>query len=109
VPVQRDAYHENAGMTSERELSPVGPIEELLVDRAVNTMWRLRRLGRAETALFGYLVGTDLVCELVHLGYPDPPILLGRALELRQLQDRRRNRRAPAILDAVTLAAGDTE
>ncbi len=33
-------------------LSPVGPIEEFLVDRAVNAMWRLRRLGRAETALF---------------------------------------------------------
>jgi hypothetical protein len=33
-------------------LSPVGPIEEFLVDRAVNAMWRLRRLERAETALF---------------------------------------------------------
>ncbi|MGB8901580.1 MAG: hypothetical protein WCC90_21085 [Methylocella sp.] len=32
-------------------LSPVGPIEEFLVDRAVNAMWRLRRLERAETAL----------------------------------------------------------
>jgi len=29
--------------------------------------------------------------------------------ELRQLQDRRRNRRSPPILDAVTLVAGDTE
>ena len=33
------------------ELSPVGPIEEFLVDRVVNAMWRLRRLTRAETAL----------------------------------------------------------
>ena len=33
-------------------LLPVGPIEEFLVDRVVNAMWRLRRLGRAETALF---------------------------------------------------------
>ena len=33
-------------------LSPVGPIEESLVDRVVNAMWRLQRLGRAETALF---------------------------------------------------------
>jgi hypothetical protein len=32
--------------------SPVGPIEELLVDRVVNAIWRLRRLARAETALF---------------------------------------------------------
>jgi hypothetical protein len=35
---------------------------------------------------------------------------LFRALdELRQLQDRRRNRPSPPIFDAVTLAAGDTE
>jgi hypothetical protein len=34
------------------ELSPVGRIEELLVDRIVNAIWRLRRLARAETALF---------------------------------------------------------
>jgi hypothetical protein len=33
-------------------LSPDGPIEEFLVDRVVNTMWRLGRLERAETALF---------------------------------------------------------
>jgi hypothetical protein len=33
-------------------LSPVGPIEESLVDRVVNAMWRLQRSGRAETALF---------------------------------------------------------
>jgi hypothetical protein len=29
--------------------------------------------------------------------------------ELRQRQDRRRNRSSPPILDAVTLDAGDTE
>ena len=34
------------------ELSPSGPIEEFLAERAVNAMWRLRRLTRAETALF---------------------------------------------------------
>jgi hypothetical protein len=34
------------------DLSPVGPIEEFLVDRVVNTMWRLRRLEGAETELF---------------------------------------------------------
>jgi hypothetical protein len=32
--------------------SPVGPIEEFLVNRIVNAMWRLQRLARAETALF---------------------------------------------------------
>jgi len=34
------------------DLLPVGPIEEFLVDRIVNNMWRLQRLARAETALF---------------------------------------------------------
>jgi hypothetical protein len=38
------------------ELSPVGPIEELLVERAINAMWRLRRSARAETALFHWRV-----------------------------------------------------
>jgi hypothetical protein len=38
------------------DLSPVGPIEELLADRVVNVMWRLRRLARAETALFHWRV-----------------------------------------------------
>jgi hypothetical protein len=32
--------------------SPVGPIEEFLVERVVNIMWRPQRLTRAETALF---------------------------------------------------------
>ena len=38
------------------DLSPVGPIEELLVDRIVNAMWRLQHLARAETALFHWRV-----------------------------------------------------
>jgi hypothetical protein len=38
------------------ELAPVGPIEELLVERIVNSMWRLRRSARAETALFHWRV-----------------------------------------------------
>ena len=37
-------------------LSPVGPIEELLADRVVSTMWRLGRSARAETALFDWRV-----------------------------------------------------
>ena len=33
------------------EFSPVGPIEEFLVDRLVSDMWRRQRLDRTETAL----------------------------------------------------------
>jgi hypothetical protein len=38
------------------DLAPVGPIEELLADRVINAVWRLRRLTRAETALFHWRV-----------------------------------------------------
>ncbi len=38
------------------DLVPAGPLEELLTDRAVNAMWRLRRLERAECALFRWRV-----------------------------------------------------
>jgi len=155
------------------DLSPVGPIEEFLVDRVVNAMWRLRRLGRAETALFHSRVQglkaerlADQVrsCEVSVVDFSLPThitdkaahseakealeqakyerdrdeVLLGRAIdadakegdafaklaryerslersllrdldELRQRQDRRRNRPSPPISDAVTLVAGDTE
>jgi hypothetical protein len=33
-------------------LAPVGPLEELLVDRAVNAMWRLQRIERVEAAIY---------------------------------------------------------
>ena len=38
------------------ELSPVGPIEKLLVERIINSIWRLRRSVRAETALHHWRV-----------------------------------------------------
>jgi len=38
------------------DLAPAGPLEELLTDRVVNAMWRLRRLERAECALFHWRV-----------------------------------------------------
>jgi hypothetical protein len=38
------------------DLSPVGLIEKLLVERIINLVWRLRRLARAETALFHWRV-----------------------------------------------------
>ena len=51
-------------------LSPVGPIEEFLVDRVVNTMWGLQRLARAETALLHWRVHglkADRLAKQVHL------------------------------------------
>jgi hypothetical protein len=147
--------------------SPVGPIEECLVDRVVNAMWRLKRSERAETALFYWrMQGLKVIrhaeqARSYEVTFPTvsfPPditdkaahteasealerakcerdrdeVLLGCALgseagkldryerslerslfrtldELPQLQDRRRNRPSPPILDAVTLAAEDTE
>jgi hypothetical protein len=36
------------------ELQPVGELENLLVDRIIDTFWRLGRLGRVETGIFTY-------------------------------------------------------
>ncbi len=36
------------------EFSPVGDFEEILVDRIVSLIWRLKRLGRTETGIFRY-------------------------------------------------------
>jgi hypothetical protein len=152
----------------------VGPIEEFLVDRVVNAMWRLQRLGRVETALFhcrvhglkaDRLANEVRSYEKTFVDFAQSPttitdkaahseakealaqasyerdrdeVLVGRAIdsdakegdafsklaryerslersllralaELRQLQDRRRNRPAPPMSDAITLAAGDVE
>jgi hypothetical protein len=155
------------------DLSPVGPIEELLADRVVSLMWRLGRSERAETALFewrirelevsrlaaqvrshestlaDFSIPTHIADKAAHTEATEAlarakdardrdAVLLGRAVdadakesdalgklaryerglekslfrtldELRQRQDRRRNRPSPPILDAVTLDAGDTE
>jgi hypothetical protein len=154
-------------------LSPMGPVEEFLVDRVVNAMWRLKRLGRAETALLHSRVhglkadrlaiqvcsyekeilptlsfrtitdeaaNTEASEALGRARYERDrdEVLRGRAIdadakegdafaklaryerslerslfraldELRRLQNRRRNRLASSISDAVTLAAGDPE
>jgi hypothetical protein len=36
------------------ELQPVGELENLLVDRIVASLWRLRRLGRVEAGIFAW-------------------------------------------------------
>ena len=36
------------------ELQPVGELENLLVDRVVAAVWRLRRLGRVEAGIFAW-------------------------------------------------------
>ena len=156
------------------EFSPVGPIEKLLVERAINARWRLRRSARAETALFhwrvywlkamrlkeeiksyeksvldGLPLGTWITDKASHseaaeaLGEVESErdrdeILLGCAIdadaregdtfaklaryetrlerslfrilnELRQMQEKRRNRRSSSMSDAVTSDADDTQ
>jgi hypothetical protein len=46
------------------EFAPVGPIEELLVDRLVKIMWWFCRLDRVETALFDWRVRVLKVSQL---------------------------------------------
>ena len=156
--------------------SPQGPIEEFLVNRVVNDMWRYRRWERAETALFHsriHELKADRLARQVHSCektiadlsmsmYPPhitdeaahtearealeraryerdrDEVLLGWAIdadakegdafsklarykrslerslhqaleELRQVQDKRRNRPFSAIPDVITLDTEDTE
>jgi len=165
------------------DLSPVGPIEKLLVDRAINAMWRLRRSARAETALLHWRVYCLKVMKLQQrvrsyetrpsrpLFFKGKPVfsdegplitdkashseatealaeaeserdrdevLLGCAFDadakaadtfaklaryetrherslfrtlnqLRQMQEKRRNRRSSSMSDAVTSGADDTQ
>jgi hypothetical protein len=157
-----------------RDLSPMGPIEEFLVDRVVNAMWRLWRLARAETALFHSRIHRlkadrlaiqvasyeetiidrlqmrpDITDKAAHAEASEAlgraryerdrdEVLLGRAIdadakegdafsklaryetglersfhraldELRQIQDKRRNRPSAPISDAITVNMEGTE
>src|ERR1700685_3280958 len=42
------------------DIAPSGPIEQLLADRVISAIWRLRRLEDAECALFPWHSGADL-------------------------------------------------
>jgi hypothetical protein len=156
-----DAYDDLVNQI-QAELLPAGPIEELLTDRVITIIWRLRRSARAETALLDWRARvlkvsqlearcSEIILAAFDSGLPTKDkkalarakqecdgeeLLLGRALdvdakagdtlgklaryesslerslfraleELRQLQDRHRNRPSPPILDAITVAAGD--
>jgi hypothetical protein len=52
LPEEDDDAFEDLFNQVRANLAPMGPLEKFLVDRVVTAMWRLRRLERAETALF---------------------------------------------------------
>jgi hypothetical protein len=58
-----DAYEDLVNQIK-AELLPIGPIEELLTERVIIAVWRLRRLARAETALFDWRARVLEVSEL---------------------------------------------
>ena len=177
LPGEDEHAFEELGNRVRAELSPVGPIQEFLVDRVVDAMWRLRRWVRADTALLhsrmqGLKAGRlankvrSYEKDIPQLFYSPPPpptitdeaahaealealgharyeqdrdeVLLGCAFdadakagdtfgklaryqrslersllrnlnELRQMQDKRRNRRSSSISDAVISDTDDTE
>jgi hypothetical protein len=66
------------------ELAPSGPVEGFLADRVVNAIWRLRRLERAEAALFHWHLYTlaverrsETVGSFVETIYDPLPMLGG--------------------------------
>lgn len=50
-----DAF-EDLGNRVRADLAPVGPVEEFLVQRMVNAMWRLRRLEMVEVGVFHWRI-----------------------------------------------------
>jgi hypothetical protein len=79
------------------ELSPSGPIEEFLAERVVNAMWRLRRLARAETALFHWRMHglkADRLAKQVHsyeeslLAVPTFTTITDEALHTEAMEER---------------------
>lgn len=72
---------EDAGelaMMSERlaeELQPEGELEQMLVERVVGAMWRLRRLGRIETGLLVWEYYDQLEARARARGRPSAPLI----------------------------------
>jgi hypothetical protein len=84
------------------ELSPVGPIEELLVERIINSIWRLRRSARVETALFHwrvYWLKADRLRERVG-SYVEPPIDTSLFVEIRDKASHSEAKEALAEVEA---------
>jgi hypothetical protein len=54
LPGENEVALRELGEHLKAELQPVGELENLLVDRIVASIWRLRRLGRVETGIFAW-------------------------------------------------------
>lgn len=66
LPSEDSAVFEELRNAVHAELSPKGIVEELLADRIVISVWRLRRLGRVETGLFSSGIHDIKTRVLVH-------------------------------------------
>jgi hypothetical protein len=83
------------------DLSPAGPIEALLVDRIVNAMWRLRRVTRAETALFHWRVHELKANRLRQevRSYETDPLFGGFSFSATEITDKASHSEASAALE----------
>ena len=52
LPDENEEALQELGERLRSELQPVGELENLLVDRILSLIWRLRRLGRVEAGIF---------------------------------------------------------
>jgi hypothetical protein len=87
------------------DLSPIGPIEELLVDRVANAMWRLRRLVRAETALFRWRLHALKTNRLADLARSFEESLVDR-LSITTITDRASH---TEVMEARSRAASERD
>jgi hypothetical protein len=64
LPGEDQGEFESLRVAVHADLSPSGPVEAFLVDRVINTLWRLRRFERVETALLRHRIATNKLEEL---------------------------------------------
>src|SRR5919107_6427657 len=60
IPGEDEAALKELGERLRAELQPVGEMESQLVERIINTTWRLRRLSRVEAGIFTWELYEEL-------------------------------------------------
>ena len=64
LPGEDEGDFERLRCAVHADFSPSGPVEAFLVDRVVNTLWRLRRVEKVETALLYWRVSALRIEQL---------------------------------------------
>lgn len=64
LPGESEEEFEDFRNAVHAEFSPLGPIETFLVDRVINTLWRLRRIEKVENAVLYWRLSAQRINQL---------------------------------------------